>query len=82
MCVILADCVERRTMRIPLRVWRGRRAAPAIRPADLYLNWVRSSRRLEMESHRNIAVIWLFRSLAGAPPNPPNLQRDCKPEAP
>jgi Transposase DDE domain/Transposase domain (DUF772) len=28
-----------------------------------YLNRVRSSRRLEMESHRNIEVIWLLRSL-------------------
>jgi len=62
---------------------------PGYAPADLlklyiygYLNRVRSSRRLEMESHRNIAVIWLLRSLAGAPPNPPNRQRDCKPEAP
>ncbi len=82
MCVILADCVERRTMRIPLPGLARSAGRPSIRPADLYLNWVRSSRRLEMESHRNIAVIWLFRSLAGAPPNPPNLQRDCKPEAP
>jgi len=28
-----------------------------------YLNRVRSSRRLEMGSHRNIEVIWLLRSL-------------------
>ena len=43
---------------------------PGYAPADLlklyiygYLNRVRSSRRLEMESHRNIVVIWLLRSL-------------------
>ena len=43
---------------------------PGYGPADLlklyiygYLNRVRSSRRLEMESHRNIEVIWLLRSL-------------------
>jgi transposase len=43
---------------------------PSYAPADLlklyiygYLNRVRSSRRLEMESHRNIEVIWLLRSL-------------------
>ena len=43
---------------------------PGYTPADLlklyidgYLNRVRSSRRLEMESHRNIEVIWLLRSL-------------------
>jgi transposase/IS5 family transposase len=43
---------------------------PGYAPADLlklyiygYLNRVRSSRRLEMESHRNIEVIWLLRSL-------------------
>ena len=43
---------------------------PGYSPADLlklyiygYLNRVRSSRRLEMESHRNIEVIWLLRSL-------------------
>jgi hypothetical protein len=28
-----------------------------------YLNRVRSSRRLEMESHRNIEVIWLLRGV-------------------
>ncbi len=43
---------------------------PGYAPADLlklyiygYLNRVRSSRRLEMECHRNIEVIWLLRSL-------------------
>ncbi|MGH6846638.1 MAG: IS1182 family transposase [Methylocella sp.] len=43
---------------------------PGYSPADLlklymygYLNWVRSSRRLEMECHRNIEVIWLLRTL-------------------
>ena len=42
---------------------------PGYAPVDLlklsiygYLNRVRSSRRLEMECHRNIAVIWLLRS--------------------
>src|SRR5208282_1349393 len=43
---------------------------PGYAPADLlklyiygYLNRVRSSRRLEMECHRNIEAIWLLRSL-------------------
>src|SRR5947209_61834 len=43
---------------------------PGYAPADLlklyiygYLNRVRSSRRLEAESHRNIEVIWLLRHL-------------------
>jgi len=43
---------------------------PGYAPADLlklyiygYLNGVRSSRRLEVECHRNIEVIWLLRSL-------------------
>ena len=43
---------------------------PGYSPADLlklyiygYLNRVRSSRRLEIESHRNIEVVWLLRSL-------------------
>jgi transposase len=43
---------------------------PGYAPADLlklyiygYLNRVRSSRRLEMECHRNIEVIWLLRNL-------------------
>ena len=43
---------------------------PGYRPADLlklyiygYLNRVRSSRRLEAETHRNIEVIWLLRHL-------------------
>jgi transposase len=43
---------------------------PGYAPADLlklyiygYLNRVRSSRRLELECHRNIEVIWLLRSL-------------------
>src|SRR6202453_4466581 len=43
---------------------------PGYSPKDLlklyiygYLNWVRSSRRLEAETHRNIEVIWLLRHL-------------------
>ena len=43
---------------------------PGYDPADLlklymygYLNRVRSSRRLEAETHRNIEVIWLLRRL-------------------
>ena len=43
---------------------------PGYDPADLlklyiygYLNRVRSSRRLEIETHRNIEVIWLLRHL-------------------
>jgi transposase len=43
---------------------------PGYAPGDLlklyiygYLNLVRSSRRLEMECHRNIEVIWLLRTL-------------------
>src|SRR4028119_229918 len=43
---------------------------PGYDPADLlklyiygYLNRVRSSRRLEAETHRNIEVIWLLRGL-------------------
>src|ERR1700691_4757731 len=43
---------------------------PGYAPADLlklyiygYLNRVRSSRRLEAETHRNIEVIWLLRTL-------------------
>ncbi len=43
---------------------------PGYNPADLlklyiygYLNRVRSSRRLEAETHRNIEVIWLLRRL-------------------
>ena len=43
---------------------------PGYAPGDLlklyiygYLNRVRSSRRLEMECHRNIEVIWLLRTL-------------------
>src|SRR5215472_1342094 len=43
---------------------------PAYSPADLlklyiygYLNRVRSSRRLEAETHRNVEVIWLLRHL-------------------
>src|SRR3981081_4378491 len=45
---------------------------PGYAPSDLlklyiygYLNRVRSSRRLEMESHRNIEVIWLLKPEAG-----------------
>jgi transposase len=43
---------------------------PGYAPGDLlklyiygYLNRVRSSRRLEVECHRNIEVIWLLRTL-------------------
>ena len=43
---------------------------PGYDPADLlklyiygYLNQIRSSRRLEMETHRNLEVIWLLRQL-------------------
>src|SRR6202048_1708482 len=46
---------------------------PGYAPADLlklyiygYLNRVRSSRRLEAETHRNIEVIWLLRTLKPA----------------
>ena len=49
---------------------RRRRAGRGYAPGDLlklyiygYLNRVRSSRRLEAESHRNIEVIWLLRTL-------------------
>ena len=44
---------------------------PGYDPADLlklyiygYLNRVRSSRRLEAETHRNLEVIWLLRTPA------------------
>ena len=44
---------------------------PGYAPADMlklyiygYLNRVRSSRRLEAETHRNIEVIWLLRHLS------------------
>jgi transposase len=47
-----------------------RQQAVRYAPADLlklyidgYLNRVRSSRRLEVETHRNIEVIWLLRHL-------------------
>ena len=43
---------------------------PGYDPADLlklyiygYLDWIRSSRRLEAETHRNIEAIWLLRHL-------------------
>src|SRR5919206_3896679 len=43
---------------------------PSYHPADLlklylygYLNRVRSSRRLEAQTHRNLEVIWLLRGL-------------------
>ena len=49
---------------------RRRPGVPAMRPRDLlklyiygYLNRIRSSRRLEAETHRNIEVIWLLRHL-------------------
>ncbi len=52
------------------RVQPQRTGRPGYAPADLlklyiygYLNRVRSSRRLEAETHRNIEVIWLLRHL-------------------
>ena len=53
-----------------IRVDPKRTGRPGYDPADLlklyiygYLNRVRSSRRLEAETHRNIEVIWLLRHL-------------------
>jgi transposase len=53
-----------------IRVAARRTGRPGFAPADLlklyiygYLNRVRSSRRLEAETHRNIEVIWLLRHL-------------------
>jgi transposase len=53
-----------------IRVAPKRTGRPGYDPADLlklyiygYLNRVRSSRRLEAETHRNIEVIWLLRHL-------------------
>ncbi len=50
---------------------------PGYDPADLlklyiygYLNRVRSSRRLEAETHRNVEVIWLLRHLISADRQP------------
>src|ERR1700675_68928 len=52
-----------------VRVTAEASGRPGYAPADLlkqyiygYLNRVRSSCRLEIESHRNIEVIWLLRS--------------------
>lgn len=52
------------------RVTSNRTGRPSYAPDDLlklyiygYLNRVRSSRRLEAETHRNIEVIWLLRHL-------------------
>lgn len=52
------------------RVKSGERGRPGYDPADLlklyiygYLNRIRSSRRLETETHRNLEVIWLLRQL-------------------
>src|SRR5438045_7078450 len=52
------------------RVQSKQTGRPGYAPADLlklyiygYLNRVRSSRRLEAETHRNIEVIWLLRHL-------------------
>jgi transposase len=52
------------------RVQAKRTGRPGYAPADLlklyiygYLNRVRSSRRLEAETHRNVEVIWLLRHL-------------------
>jgi transposase len=53
-----------------VRVEPMAKGRPGYAPADLlklyiygYLNRVRSSRRLELECHRNIEVIWLLRAL-------------------
>jgi transposase len=53
-----------------IRVAAKRTGRPGFAPADFlnlyiygYLNRVRSSRRLEAETHRNIEVIWLLRHL-------------------
>jgi transposase len=53
-----------------IRVAAKRTGRPGYAPADLlklyiygYLNRVRSSRRLEAETHRNVEVIWLLRHL-------------------
>ena len=52
------------------RVRPNDKGRPGYDPADLlklyiygYLNRVRSSRRLEVETHRNLEVIWLLRQL-------------------
>ena len=52
------------------RVQPNRTGRPGYDPADLlklylygYLNRIRSSRRLEAETHRNLEVIWLLRRL-------------------
>src|SRR5690349_8603970 len=53
-----------------MRVSAKRTGRPGYAPADLlklyvygYLNRVRSSRRLEAETHRNVEVVWLLRHL-------------------
>ena len=53
-----------------MRVRPNEMGRPGYDPADLlklyiygYLNRVRSSRRLEAETHRNLEVIWLLRRL-------------------
>ena len=52
------------------RVRPGDKGRPGYDPADMlklsiygYLNRIRSSRRLEVETHRNLEVIWLLRQL-------------------
>ncbi|OKP63050.1 transposase [Ensifer adhaerens] len=52
------------------RAQANTRGRPGYNPADLlklyiygYLNRVRSSRRLEVEAHRNVKLIWLLRHL-------------------
>ena len=52
------------------RCWQRGTGRPGYAPGDLlklyiygYLNRIRSSRRLEVESHRNLEVIWLLRRL-------------------
>ena len=71
------------------RVRPNDKGRPGYDPADLlklyiygYLNRVRSSRRLEVETHRNLEVIWLLRQLKvglqddrGFPPR----QSECVP---
>jgi len=53
-----------------VRVAAKRTGRPGFAPADLlklyvygYLNRIRSSRRLEAETHRNVEVVWLLRHL-------------------
>jgi transposase len=61
---------------------------PGYAPTDLlklyiygYLNRVRSSRRLEAETHRNIEVIWLLRHLKPDFKTIADFRRDNKSQA-